>query len=131
MPAVILLCSPACDPLRCRRRPNPPTTGSLRGVLRYLRLETFLVLLGAFFINLCVICVFAEGFYGTGAAVVPLNRCCFHCLGTPARLPPPNCCCCLHVACAMRSTEHLPRHICTCRLCRPGDWAAGGRRPAG
>ena len=72
---------PACAPLPllssallcCRRRPNPPTTGSLRGVLRYLRLETFLVLLGAFFINLCVICVFAEGFYGTGAPAVPLD----------------------------------------------------------
>ena len=67
------LCSPASALLCCRRRPNPPTTGSLRGVLRYLRLETFLVLLGAFFINLCVICVFAEGFYGTGAPAVPLD----------------------------------------------------------
>lgn len=36
-------------------------------MLRFLRLETPLVLLGAFFINLCVICVFAQGFYGTGA----------------------------------------------------------------
>ncbi|KAL4442469.1 hypothetical protein ABPG77_005053 [Micractinium sp. CCAP 211/92] len=47
------------------RRPSPPTPGRIRGVLRFLRLETPLVLLGAFFINLCVICVFAQGFYGT------------------------------------------------------------------
>ncbi|KAL4854728.1 Metal transporter nramp1 [Chlorella vulgaris] len=46
-------------------RPNPPTPGSLRGVLRYLRLETVMVLLLAFLINMCVICVFAQGFYGT------------------------------------------------------------------
>lgn len=48
------------------RRPEPPTPGQLRGVLRYLRIETPVVLLGAFFINLTVICVFAQGFYGTG-----------------------------------------------------------------
>ncbi len=48
------------------RRPEPPTPGQLRGVLRYLRIETPVVLLGAFLINLCVICVFAQGFYGTG-----------------------------------------------------------------
>ena len=58
--------SPACGLFWCPRRPSPPSPGKLRGVLRYLRLETFLVLLGAFFVNLCVICVFAEGFYGTG-----------------------------------------------------------------
>lgn len=48
------------------RRPEPPTPGQLRGVLRYLRIETPVVLLGAFLINLTVICVFAQGFYGTG-----------------------------------------------------------------
>jgi natural resistance-associated macrophage protein len=37
----------------------------MRGVLRYLRIETPVVLLGAFLINLTVICVFAQGFYGT------------------------------------------------------------------
>ena len=53
----------------------PPTPGRVRGTLRFLRLETPLVLLGAFFVNLCVICVFAQGFYGTGewAAQLPLR----------------------------------------------------------
>ena len=37
----------------------------MRGVLRYHVLETPLVLLGTLFVNICVICVFAEGFYGT------------------------------------------------------------------
>lgn len=47
------------------RRPSPPSPGSMRGVLRYLRLETVIVLFLAFLINMCVICVFAQGFYGT------------------------------------------------------------------
>ena len=47
------------------RRPSPATPARLRGVLRYLRVETMLMLLGAFVINLFVICVFAQGFYGT------------------------------------------------------------------
>ncbi|KAI7846429.1 hypothetical protein COHA_000042 [Chlorella ohadii] len=59
------------------RRPEPPTPGQLRGVLRYLRIETPVVLLGAFLINLCVICVFAQGFYGTAcwaASAFALHR---------------------------------------------------------
>ncbi|KAL4853916.1 Metal transporter Nramp6 [Chlorella vulgaris] len=47
------------------RRPSPPTRGRVREVLWYHRLETPLILLGTFIINMFVICVFATGFYGT------------------------------------------------------------------
>jgi hypothetical protein len=41
----------------------------VREVVRYMNLETPVVLLGTFFVNLCVISVFATGFYGTGACL--------------------------------------------------------------
>mmetsp|Transcript_22861 Transcript_22861/g.58259 ORF Transcript_22861/g.58259 Transcript_22861/m.58259 type:complete len:550 (-) Transcript_22861:416-2065(-) len=40
-----------------------------RTLLKYLRLENFLVLVMAFVINMFVICVFADAFYGTGEQV--------------------------------------------------------------
>jgi natural resistance-associated macrophage protein len=47
--------------------PKPPP-GRARLLLRYARLETGVVLVGAFVINLFVVCLFAHGFYGTPAA---------------------------------------------------------------
>ena len=41
------------------------TDDKRRGLLRYLRVESFLVLLLALVVNTFVICVFAEGFYGS------------------------------------------------------------------
>lgn len=54
---------------RLCRRPSPPSAGGVREVVRYMNLETPVVLLGTFFVNLCVISVFATGFYGTGACL--------------------------------------------------------------
>lgn len=146
LPRLLTSCPPSLPPA-WSRRPNPPTPGSLRGVLRYLRLETFLVLLGAFFINLCVICVFAEGFYGTGTAVVP--ACAARsaaCMAAQAlfqsRLPLPPSCWPPRLAFCMRgvlkvaaarpllrvsSTSVHPRE--TCHRCRPRAWA-GAQPPS-
>lgn len=64
--------------------PHPHPVGSaqqqqaqrprLAAVLRYLRLETVLVLALTFWVNLTVICVFATGFYDQGQEVVGLQE---------------------------------------------------------
>lgn len=46
------------------RRHDASSEGRVKVLLNYLRAETMLALLLAFFINLCVVSVFAVGFYG-------------------------------------------------------------------
>lgn len=104
------------------RRPRPPTAPALRGALRYLRIETPIILLAAFLINLTVICVFAEGFYGTGALRGGwAARAWLRVVGcwVPSPPPPP-----LAVRMHTLAISRLPSHAMPRR---PADWAAGGR----
>ena len=61
----LALTAPRTLPGPCLRRQHDVSTPpKARVLLWYLRIENLLVLLAAFFVNLCVTCLFAYGFYG-------------------------------------------------------------------